>query len=395
MSAAVQHIITMPKLGLTMTEGTVAEWLVQPGSRLRKGDIFAIIETDKIANELEAPGDGVLTETYVDAGQVAEVGQSLAAWRDDLGSQPVAGDGNEPNPPQGAELDVQPRAAPAGSPVVGQLPQELRPAAEISAGPKIAGGRIVATPYARRIAAEAGIRLEGIAGSGPSGRIRACDVERVVEADKAEVTRPEREETMQLAPLVPSSAAPQSLADTAVFVLDIDLGPVLEVLGEIERARPGLASGIDGMVVLAILREAGTQPEFAGWRVGVTDLPPTASVGGGAVALDTDAGFGTVLEGLKSCRSGQGSAEASFDALVFALDEPAPAVFVPPLAHGCRLAFGIGHIRKALVMDSGGQPVEKTLASLAAKTTTDNLAATRILLDSAVRQLARPLSLLV
>jgi len=73
--------LLMPKLGLTMTEGTVAECCVQPGQAFRAGDVVAIIETEKITNDLEAPADGELTEWLVSVGSAVDVGAPIARWR--------------------------------------------------------------------------------------------------------------------------------------------------------------------------------------------------------------------------------------------------------------------------------------------------------------------------
>src|SRR3954447_13204982 len=125
--------LVMPKLGLTMTEGLLAEWRVTPNQRVRPGDTLFVVETEKIANEVEAEREGVIGEILVPAGEVVPVGAVLARWA------------------TGA-------AAPA------------KPA---SNG---AGGRIVATPLARRLARERGLDLHAVAGSGPRGRVKAQDV---------------------------------------------------------------------------------------------------------------------------------------------------------------------------------------------------------------------------
>src|SRR5579859_4447123 len=68
----------MPKLADTLVEGTVARWLKQPGDRLRKGEPFVEIETDKVSSELEAPIDGVLTEVFANPGDTVDVGTVIA-----------------------------------------------------------------------------------------------------------------------------------------------------------------------------------------------------------------------------------------------------------------------------------------------------------------------------
>ena len=70
----------MPKIGLTMTEGAIAEWSVQPGLQFEAGQIVVVIETDKVTNEIEAPQAGMLTRILVEAGETVDVGVAIAEW---------------------------------------------------------------------------------------------------------------------------------------------------------------------------------------------------------------------------------------------------------------------------------------------------------------------------
>lgn len=149
--------LVMPKLGLTMTEGMLAEWHVKPGDRVRPGQVIFVVETDKIANEIEAPGEGEIVEILVDSGTTVPVGTPLARW---TGKGGLDGE---------AARAAEPEAAPAPEPR--PEPVTARPAAAAS------GGRVKATPLARRIARQQGVDIAAIAGSGPGGRIKAADVE--------------------------------------------------------------------------------------------------------------------------------------------------------------------------------------------------------------------------
>lgn len=80
MTAASGHLV-MPKLGLTMEEGKVAKWQVQPGQPFAAGDILVVVETDKIANDVEAPEAGVLDEVLVAEGETVPVSAPIARWR--------------------------------------------------------------------------------------------------------------------------------------------------------------------------------------------------------------------------------------------------------------------------------------------------------------------------
>ncbi len=139
--------IVMPKLGLTMTEGLLAEWRVQPGARVAAGDILFVVETEKVTTDVEAPGEGEILELLVPAGSTVPVGTSVARWT------AVAPPAADPVP-----ATMEPPPAP-GTP---------RPAAS--------AGRVLATPLARRLARERGIEITTVKGTGPRGRIKAKDV---------------------------------------------------------------------------------------------------------------------------------------------------------------------------------------------------------------------------
>jgi pyruvate dehydrogenase E2 component (dihydrolipoamide acetyltransferase) len=152
--------LVMPKLGLTMTEGRIAEWCVAAGGRVASGDVLLVVETDKIANEIEAPGAGEVREILVAAGETVPVGTVIARW-------------TGPGLPT-ADRD-QTEGATAASDRTGGG------SAHAPSAGRSDSGRRVATPLARRLARQHGIDLDEIAGTGPGRRIRARDVERVRE----------------------------------------------------------------------------------------------------------------------------------------------------------------------------------------------------------------------
>lgn len=169
--------LVMPKLGLTMTEGVLAEWRVSPGQPFRSGDVLLVVETDKIASEVEADSDGVLIETTIPAGETVAVGTPIARWSTDgAGAAPA---------PQPAEAAAA-KAAPA--PVAAN-------ARSLPAPVRANGERILSTPLARRRAEGLGVDLAAVAGSGPRGRIKVADVEAV-----AAQTRPTPQPAPQPAP---------------------------------------------------------------------------------------------------------------------------------------------------------------------------------------------------
>lgn len=152
-------IITMPKLSDTMVEGTIARWKKKQGDNVETGDILAEVETDKATMEMEAFDDGVLKEIYVGDGGVAKVGEKIALV---LAEGETADAAAAPPAPKSE--------APAGGP-----PAEAKAAPAPAQAPP-AGERVKASPLARKIAAERGVGLEGVTGSGPGGRVVAKDV---------------------------------------------------------------------------------------------------------------------------------------------------------------------------------------------------------------------------
>jgi pyruvate dehydrogenase E2 component (dihydrolipoamide acetyltransferase) len=155
----------MPKLSDTMVEGTIARWKKKAGDTVEMGDILAEVETDKATMEMEAFDEGVLKEIYVADGGVAKVGEKVALI---LGEGESAG---EPAAAPAAKADLTTGARPAeAKPAVG------RPAAEAAAAPAPTGARAKASPLAKKIAAERGVALDGIQGTGPGGRIVAKDI---------------------------------------------------------------------------------------------------------------------------------------------------------------------------------------------------------------------------
>jgi pyruvate dehydrogenase E2 component (dihydrolipoyllysine-residue acetyltransferase) len=155
-------IITMPKLSDTMVEGTIARWKKKQGDTVETGDILAEVETDKATMEMEAFDDGVLKEIYVPDGGVAKVGEKIAL---------VLAEGESPDGADAAPA-AKTEEAPAAQPA--QSKAAPPPAAPAPAAPS--GARVKASPLAKKIAAERGVGLDNIQGSGPGGRIVAKDI---------------------------------------------------------------------------------------------------------------------------------------------------------------------------------------------------------------------------
>lgn len=149
--------IEMPKLSDTMTKGTLLKWHKHVGDAVEIGDILAEIETDKATMEMEAFDEGVISEILIQAGQEAPIGSVLAVLSESAISTPTP-----------------PAAAPAPQPPVAMAQKNIAPPVSPSVAP---GKRILASPLARKVAAELGVDLATVSGSGPAGRITQSDVQ--------------------------------------------------------------------------------------------------------------------------------------------------------------------------------------------------------------------------
>lgn len=183
-------LIRMPALSPTMTEGTLARWLKNEGDGIEPGDVIAEIETDKATMEIEAVDEGTLGKILVADGTEGvavnsviavmvgegEDPQSVEAATAELGDTPSP----EPHPSRqpGAVKPAPPsEAAPqAPTPSAAVIPEPIAPAS-----PTPPADRVSASPLARRMAAQAGLDLASIRGSGPHGRIVKADIDRVLQ----------------------------------------------------------------------------------------------------------------------------------------------------------------------------------------------------------------------
>ena len=162
--------ILMPALSPTMEEGTLAKWLVKEGDTVKSGDILAEIETDKATMEFEAVDEGTIGRIMIAEGtQGVRVNTPIALLLDE-------GEDADAAPPAKAPASASAPAAKAEAPAA-PAPAPAQAAAAGTSG-RAVGDRIFASPLARRIAAEKGIDLAGITGSGPKGRIVKSDVDK-------------------------------------------------------------------------------------------------------------------------------------------------------------------------------------------------------------------------
>ena len=157
--------VILPKMGDGMEEGTLLEWLKKDGESVKPGEVIGTIQTDKATLELESPGRGKLTGFLIQSGDTVPVGRPIAAILKDGESLPANWGSGEATAAAPAEATPEATEAPAAS--------AAAPAASASTA---SGDRIKASPLARRVAADAGVDLSAVTGSGPGGRIVHKDV---------------------------------------------------------------------------------------------------------------------------------------------------------------------------------------------------------------------------
>ena len=230
--------LLMPALSPTMEEGTLAKWLVKEGDEISSGDVIAEIETDKATMEFEAVDEGVMGKILVAEGtEGVKVNAPIAVLLEEGEDASAAENVGSSAPAPAAEEAPKAEAA---------APAPAAAAAPAPSAPKAASGeRIFASPLARRIAAQKGLDLSAIAGSGPKGRIVKADVENATAAPKAEA---------------PKTAAPAPAAAAAA-----PAGPSADMVAKMYEGREYEEIKLDGMrkTIAARLTEAKqTIPHF-------------------------------------------------------------------------------------------------------------------------------------
>ena len=267
----------MPKLSDTMTEGTLVAWKKKKGDQVSAGEVLAEIETDKATMEWESPEDGTLAEIYVQEGGKVNVGDKIAFIRGEGEEAPkqeapaqkkevreAAGEKEkkpqaETEKPAPAEAKQEETAPPQDKPVVAAVSAardkgtEEKPQAREQ---KSEEARVKASPVARRIAAELGVDLSAVNGTGPDGRITETDVRAAAKSVAAGVERGAAKPATKTAPVKPGESARiqlsgmrkiiaqrlvESLGPVPHFYLTIDVnaGPLMEAREELKSAGEG------------------------------------------------------------------------------------------------------------------------------------------------------------
>jgi pyruvate dehydrogenase E2 component (dihydrolipoamide acetyltransferase) len=210
--------VLMPALSPTMEKGNLAKWLKKEGDTIKSGDVIAEIETDKATMEVEAVDEGVLAKILVAEGTADVPVNELIALIAEEGEDP----GSLEAPKGGAEAKTAPvepkstpdqNAAPDGAHAsyarVDQAPEGARPNGAAEPAAQGTGGRVFASPLARRIAKQEGVDLSAVKGSGPHGRVIQRDVQAAMEGGTAKAGAPAKPEAKAAAP-APEKAAPKA-----------------------------------------------------------------------------------------------------------------------------------------------------------------------------------------
>ena len=300
--------VVMPKLSEAMESGKVIKWIKKEGDRVEGGEIIAEIETDKADIELEAFGSGVLRKIVVPAGDRAPVGGLIAVIAD--AADDIAGLlAGAPAPPAAAA--PPPPVSPAPPPRVVAPPPPPRPIAPAPAPVPVAvpGGRVKASPLAKKVAARSGVDLRLVQGSGPGGRIVRRDVEAALTAAPSPTPQ-----TVPLAPGVEYQDVPLSSIRAAIarrmplakapvphfyVTVEIAMDRAWELREELNALEGQPKISVTDMIVkacvLALTRHPGVNASFQGESIRVNYRVHM----GLAVALDE----GLITPVLRNCEA--------------------------------------------------------------------------------------------
>ena len=262
--------IQMPKLSDTMTEGTLIAWKKKKGDQVSAGEVLAEIETDKATMEWESPEDGTLTEIYVQEGGKVNVGDKIAFVRGEGEEAPKQEEKDErERKPEGKEEDKEKEKPKEEEAKKEEKPEE--PKAEKKEEKKPAPtkaeerkkeekrpeeARVKASPVARRVAAELGVDLSTVKGTGPEGRVTETDVRATAKSKTVEAGVPPAPKQPTRLPLQAGESARiqlsgmrkiiaqrlvESLGPVPHFYLTIEInaGPLMEAREELKSAGEG------------------------------------------------------------------------------------------------------------------------------------------------------------
>ena len=309
--------IQMPKLSDTMTEGTLVSWKKKKGDQVSAGEVLAEIETDKATMEWESPEDGTLTEIYVEEGGKVNVGDKIAfiggegeeAPKEEAPAQKKEKQ-PEPTKEQAPQAETEKPAPAQKKEKEAAPPKQTKPveaAAAASKREKPEEARVKASPVARRVAAELGIDLTNVKGTGPEGRVTETDVRATaksagavadrsgakVESKPKPSIKPGESARIQLSGMrkIIAQRLVESLGPVPHFYLEIDVnaGPLMDAREELKSAGEGADAAkitVNDLVLKAAVQAAVKVPRA------------NASFDGDAIVqyADVDLGIAVAIE---------------------------------------------------------------------------------------------------
>lgn len=280
--------VYMEALSPTMEEGRLVTWLKAEGDEVKEGDVLAEVETDKATMELAARGSGVLRKRFINEGDTANVGVMIAivAKADEDISALEGGGTSAPAPAAEAPKAEAPKAeaaapaaeAPKAEPAQAAAPAPAAAPAQAEAAPAQGeGGRVKASPLARRLAAEAGLQVGAVQGTGPGGRVIRRDIQDAVarggqqQAPEAAQAAPQQPAAPAVAPTTdarfrehPISQMRKAIArrlaqsigpvPTFYLTVEVDMGEAMALRGRINErfAKEGIKTSPNDLVIKAV-----------------------------------------------------------------------------------------------------------------------------------------------
>jgi pyruvate dehydrogenase E2 component (dihydrolipoamide acetyltransferase) len=278
--------LKVPTLGMDMEEATIVRWLVEEGAEVKKGEPVLEIDTDKTSFEIEAPADGAIQALHGEEGDTLPVGATLAY---------VTAPGEEiPESPEEAPAEeAQPKAS-GDATGVGRQKSSEDQAVPASADSED-GRKVRASPAARRAAAEMGVPIENVSGSGPYGRVYLSDVLEMETEAPAEEAEPAHIDAARREPLsrirrLGAERTARSFSEVPHFYLtrDMEADRLVELLERLE-SRMDPAPSMTELLVLAVSRTLRDHPRLNGrYAGGELEVHDDVNV---RVAVATDEGL--------------------------------------------------------------------------------------------------------
>ncbi len=281
--------VVMPQMGADMKEGTVLRWLKEEGEEVERGEIIAEIETDKANIEIEAFDGGIFRKVLVPEGETVEVGTIIAviaAPGDDIAvyesgerrtADVTASTGNGAAP--AAPAPPRPAASPEQAPAPPAPSAAPAAATRAQAAPAASGARHRASPVARRFAAEMGVDLAAVRGTGPDGRIVRRDIEEAAKAPRT--AAPSAATPARTAPAAPARATTAATPETQMpapgTVVDVPLSRMRQTIArrmaQSKREAPHYYITVDADMTEAVRMRAQINDALGETgRVSINDL---------------------------------------------------------------------------------------------------------------------------